>query len=111
MVLKKLTALMIAATLLMSCSVAFADSGSSQADTTVPETMKMVAENDHLQLYIDEETTVVAVRDKKTGKVWHTNPPDRNEDPIASAINKDKLNSQMTITYYTPSAQQRQMNN
>jgi len=111
MVLKKITALIIAAALLMSCSVAFAESGGSQADTTVPETMKMVAENDYLALYIDEESTEVAVRDKKTGRVWYTNPPDRKDDPIAAAINKDKLNSQITVVYYTPTAQVRQMNN
>jgi len=104
MVLKKITALIITAALLMSCSVAFADSGSSNADKNVPETMKMVAENDYLALYIDEGSTEVAVRDKKTGRVWYTNPPDRSEDPIAAAINKDKLNSQITVVYYTPTS-------
>jgi len=111
MVLKKITALIITAALLMSCSVAFADSGSSNADKNVPETMKKVAENDYLALYIDEETTEVAVRDKKTSRVWYTNPPDRQDDPIAAAINKDKLNSQITVVYYTPTSQVRQMNN
>jgi hypothetical protein len=110
MIMKKLTALIITAALLMSCSVVFADSG-SQADMTVPESMKLVAENDCLELYIDEKSTAAAVRDKKTGRVWHTNPPDRNDDPIAAAVNKDKLNSQITVVYYTPTAQIRQMNN
>lgn len=111
MVLKKITALIITAALLMSCSAAFADAGSDQADKSALQSMKMVAENDYLALYINEETTEAAVKDKKTGQVWYTNPPDRADDPIAAAINKDKLNSQITVVYYTPTSQVRQMNN
>ena len=111
MIMKKITALIITAALLMSSSAVFADPGSDQADKAAPESMKLVAENEYLALYIDETTTVAAVMDKKNGHVWYTNPPNRSEDPIAAAINKDKLSSQSSISYYNPTAQQRLMNN
>lgn len=111
MSIKKITALLIAAALLMSCSAVFADPGAGQAGAETLQSMKMVAENDYLALYINEETTEVAVKDKKTGVVWYTNPPDRSEDMIASAINKDKLSAQISISYFTPTSQQKLMNN
>jgi hypothetical protein len=111
MIMKKITALIITAALLMSCSAAFADAGSDQADKSALQSMKMVAENDYLALYINEETTEAAVKDKKTGQVWYTNPPDRADDPIAAAINKDKLASQISLSYFTPTSQQKLMNN
>ena len=49
----------------MSCSAAFADTGSDQADKSALQSMKMVAENDYLALYINEETTEAAVKDKR----------------------------------------------
>lgn len=111
MIIKKLTALIITAALLMSCSAVYADPGSDQADKAALESMKLVAENEYLALYVDETTTVAAVKDKKNGNVWYTNPPNRSDDPIAAAINKDKLSSQISISYYNTTAQQRLMNN
>lgn len=36
--------------------------------------MSVVAENKYLTLYIDESSTAIAVRDRWTGEVWHSNP-------------------------------------
>lgn len=77
----------------------------------VPANMRLVAKNEYLELYINEETTEVAVKDKKSGYIWYTNPQDRERDSKAAGLNKDLLASQMTITYYTPSSQAKMMNN
>lgn len=77
----------------------------------VPSDMRLVARNDFLELYINEETTEVAVKDKRSGYIWYTNPQDRDKDSKAAGVNKDLLASQMTITYYTPSSQAKIMNN
>ncbi|REK74790.1 DUF5696 domain-containing protein [Paenibacillus paeoniae] len=62
--------------------------------------MRVVAENEFLTLYFDTETTEVAVKDKKSDYVWQSNPPQREEDAIASGPNKAKLSSQLTLAYY-----------
>lgn len=77
----------------------------------VPADMRLVARNDYLELYINDETTEVAVKDKRSGYIWYTNPQDRDRDSRAAGVNKDLLASQMTITYYTPSSQAKIMNN
>lgn len=77
----------------------------------IPADMRLVSHNDFLELYINEETTEVAVKDKRSGYIWYTNPQDREKDSKAAGLNKDLLASQMTITYYTPSSQAKMMNN
>ena len=68
------------------------------------EGMRAVAENDRLVLYLREETSEVAVRCKETGAVFTSNPPDRKEDPIASASNRDKMSAQLLVSYYNASS-------
>ncbi len=111
MKLKRIIALMIVAALLMSYSVVYGGAADIQAAASVPGSMKMVAENDYLALYIDEKTTEAAVMDKKTGFVWYTNPQGRSDDPKAGGVNKDRLSSQLSLYYYTPTSQAKIMNN
>lgn len=88
------------------------ESGSDMAlDETVSEGMVMVAENDFLGLYIDKASTVVSVKDKRTGTVWHTNPVGRADDPLASGHTRNLLNSQIEISYYNMWGQRLFMNN
>jgi len=61
--------------------------------------MKPVAETDALALYYDEETTAIAVLDKRSGKVWRSSPEDLDSDPIASPYEKEALASQVTVNY------------
>jgi len=61
--------------------------------------MKPVAETDALALYYHEETTEIAVLDKRSGKVWRSNPEDLDSDPIASPYEKEALASQVTVNY------------
>ncbi|MDI3509179.1 MAG: hypothetical protein PWP55_1371 [Clostridiales bacterium] len=83
----------------------------SAVQDPVPSEMELVAENEFLAMYFNPATTEVAIKDKKSGYMWYTNPPDREQDTIATGANKGKLGSQISITYYTPTAQQQQMDN
>ena len=56
-------------------------------------------ENDALLFEMDGKTTQFTVTDKKTGKVWYSNPENRNADPVALSSNKDALSATMNITY------------
>lgn len=62
--------------------------------------MKGIAENEHLQLFVDDQTGAIAVRHKQSGEIWHSNPPERDADPLASGVNKDLLSAQLRLDYY-----------
>lgn len=85
--------------------------GASSFETVVVDAMEKVAENEYLVLYINPETTEIAVKVKESGDLWFSNPPDREQDALASGYNKSKLSSQLSITYYNPEAQERTMDN
>lgn len=61
--------------------------------------MELVAQNSDLGLYFQPETTEVAVLDKRQGQVWYSNPPERNEDEMASSFEKEVLSSQIAISF------------
>ena len=61
--------------------------------------MKGIAENDKLQLYINDETAEIAVLDKRNGSIWRSNPADRDSDPIASGEKKDLLSAQLILAF------------
>lgn len=71
-------------------------------------TLKM--ENDELLLEMDRSTTMFSVTDKRTGKVWYSNPQDRDSDKIALAVNKENLSSTLSVTYTIPGGEV-EMNN
>lgn len=73
--------------------------------------MDKVYENEYLELYLNTETTEIAVRNRETKAIWYSNPHDRKEDPIASSIPAQRLASQLTVHYSTPAGTQRTMNN
>ena len=62
--------------------------------------MKGIAESEHLKLYIHDQTSEIAVVDKRSGEIWRSNPEHREEDPIASGTNKDLLSAQTRINFY-----------
>ncbi len=74
------------------------------------EGMIGVAENDQLQLFVDEETASIAVVNKIDDSIWYSNPPDRDQDPIAAGVNSDILSSQMQISFYNSFGQRSNMN-
>lgn len=73
--------------------------------------MQKIAENDALELYIDEKETDVAVRVKATGDIWFTNPPKAAEDPGASAFYQRQMKSQFSIRYFNENVQASEMDN
>ncbi|HEY8363028.1 MAG TPA: DUF5696 domain-containing protein [Tissierellaceae bacterium] len=83
----------------------------SSLENVVVGTMEKIAENEYLVLYINPETTEIAVKVKRSGDFWFSNPPDREQDAIASGYNKTRLSSQLSITYYNLEGQERIMDN
>lgn len=67
--------------------------------------MEPVAENETLKLFIKRETAEIAVKDKRDGYVWFSNPVGHGGDPIASPLYKSELSSQLLLTYYNEKGQ------
>lgn len=61
-------------------------------------TMKPVAESGNLVLYLDRDTTEMAVLVKESGRLWTTNPAGAAQSSDA------RLRAQMILTYYNSSA-------
>lgn len=81
------------------------------AKEAVPERMKLVAETDTLELYLDEEKTDIAVKVKATEDIWFSNPIKAEEDENASDYYKKLMNSQFSIRYYNQNVQASEMDN
>ena len=67
--------------------------------------MVLVAENDQLKLYTNTSTTEVALYDKANGKVYYSNPIDR-EGRVGT-----ELDAQLSVTYYDSARQRGTMDN
>lgn len=61
--------------------------------------MLLAADDAELSLYYNAETTEIAVKDKRTGQIWYSNPAGRNEDTLASGFEKELLSSQLTVLF------------
>ena len=61
----------------------------------------VVMENDSLRFELDGSTTHFTVTDKDSGAVWHSNPPEAVNDPIAQASEKTNLQSTLIMMYST----------
>ncbi|MGB3985438.1 MAG: hypothetical protein WBL69_06010, partial [Limnochordia bacterium] len=68
-------------------------------------------ENDAAVLYLNSETTELAVQLKAAGSVWYSNPVNRSQDPHARGSVADELNSQLVFDYFTPDDVRQVMNN
>ena len=83
----------------------------TQTETTFGETpvvygyegdgKSIVLENDRLMLELDPTNTQFKITDKANGKIWYSNPQDRDSDPIALSSNKEELSSTFDVTYTT----------
>lgn len=109
--LKKLGVLGLAVMLLVTGTplTAQAKLGNSSADG--PDGMVQVAENEYLVLYLDEEETSLAVKDKESGNIWYTNPPEADEDETTTAYYRRVLKSQLQVQYYNENVQTNVMDN
>lgn len=61
---------------------------------------RLVTQSNVLELYINDETTDVAVLDKRTGHITFAAPPAAEDDPVANKVNKDYLRSHVIVNYY-----------
>lgn len=59
----------------------------------------LVAQDEKAELYVDGATTEIAVKDKRNGTMWYSNPKDRVNDKIAEGANINLLNSQLELEY------------
>lgn len=73
--------------------------------------MSKIAENEFLELYLDEVETVVGIRDKKSGALWFSNPVNEEEDTFSSGYYQKILKSQLYLTYIDKNTKISTMNN
>ncbi len=64
---------------------------------------ELVCESDELAMYLNEDTTDVAILDKRSGAVTYAVPPAVDDDPLANNVNKDYLRSHIILNYYNAS--------
>lgn len=66
------------------------------------DSMVLQLENEDAALYLDMFTYAVAVLDKRTGHIWHSNPGIAYADPKADGSDeaRNEANSQIKIEYY-----------
>ncbi len=60
-----------------------------------------VMENKNIKFELNPATTSFTVTQKSTGKVWYSNPPEVQKDPIALANEKNNMRSTMLLKYST----------
>jgi len=72
------------------------------AAATVPNGMQLVAETEYLSLYVNEATTEIAVLDKRSDVLWHSNPPDRD-------LRSGAASETLRIAYATPNTDRVEM--
>ena len=58
-------------------------------------------ESDSLLFTLDGASTQFMVKNKRTGRIWRSNPADADKDPIALPSEKNKLKSTLQLTYAT----------
>ena len=71
----------------------------------------LVVENRYLKLYLNYETTEVAIQEKGSNNIWYSNPQNLEDDPIAHGATRNRLRSQFSITYYSPRDSRASMHN
>lgn len=59
----------------------------------------IVVENDKLKMTMDPVTTQFTLEVKDTGKIWYSNPPGAETDPLAVASYKGRLQSTLLLTF------------
>jgi len=64
--------------------------------------MVLAAESDKLRLYIDEETGNIALYDRRNSSIIYSVHPDMKNDSFASDLNRSLIQSQISLSYFTP---------
>ncbi len=79
--------------------------------STSPEGMDVVAENENLELLLNQKTTEIAVVDKRSGQIWFSNPPGRDQDAIANNAEREVMSSQLIVGFYDQNRKEVSYNN
>lgn len=61
--------------------------------------MEKSTETDVLELYVNPKTAEIAVKDKRSGKIWYSNPANLENDTLANSSEKDRLSSQLSVSF------------
>lgn len=67
------------------------------------KSFKLVCESDTLKMYLEEESTNVAIYDKRSGVTTFSAPVNADDDPLANAKNINYLKSHLIVTYFNVS--------
>ena len=71
-----------------------------ELDSQLDDAFELIAENDHLKLYLNSDLVEFAVYVKQHNQLWYSNPPLRaTEEALVSGSSKRRLNAQLAITY------------
>ena len=76
--------------------------GSLPTETEISDIdkMELMASNNYLELYFNEENAEFAVKEKDNGYIWYSNPMDRANDPGASPEGKSYLSTQIAVKFF-----------
>ena len=69
-------------------------------DGPAVEGMVAAIENEHLILYIDPDNAYIAVYDKRNGHIWHSNPLNISEDPVANDFEQEIMHSFLSLRFF-----------
>ena len=64
--------------------------------------MSLAAESNELRLYVEENTGNIALFDKRNNEIIYAVHPEMQNDSIASDLNRSLLQSQVSLSYFTP---------
>ncbi|BBH18661.1 hypothetical protein Back11_00060 [Paenibacillus baekrokdamisoli] len=81
------------------------------ANTAGKQHFEKTAENGKFALYVNMSDGQFAVEQKSSGFRWWSNPPEREDDPLAKGVFKMQLNSQLLVTYATSKGETSMVNN
>ena len=82
----------------------FSDDEDTRVHSVTPygydgSTEHLILENDNLLFDMDPATTRFTVTDKRNGAVWESSPADADSDSIAQPVEKNRLQSELTLVY------------
>ncbi len=91
-------------TLIVISIIVFSSVNIIAENTSNLNKFEKVSENELLKLYINNDTTEIAVENKLSKKVWFSNPQNIDSmEKMARGRNKDALKSQLAIEFYNAS--------
>jgi len=64
----------------------------------IPDEYDLVAESDHLRLYLEKTTSALIVEDKRNGKLWRSSPADLDEAQVSQAWHQ-RIESPILLGY------------